>query len=151
MEVINNGRYEWNPFSNELFDGEQAVEGQPEETRRYEVFLKNYWAMRQLDVYNTHYPTQLARAFDQTMEVPQKDVEALFKGLLSSPQVKEVATFIEGRLEGSWSRSISGTTVSREEESPRMSSLPLPSASTRPRRRWKPTCQDVGETGLESR
>lgn len=98
VEVINSDRYAWNPFSNELFDGEQAVEGRPEDTRRYEVFLKNYLAMRQLDVYNTHYPTQLARAFDQTMEVPQKDVEALFKGLLSSPQVKEVAAFIEGRL-----------------------------------------------------
>jgi hypothetical protein len=33
------------------------------------------------------------------MEVPQKDVEKLFRGLLSSPQVKEVASFIESRLE----------------------------------------------------
>ncbi|MDD3909090.1 MAG: hypothetical protein PHN86_03935, partial [Proteiniphilum sp.] len=44
------------------------------------------------------YPTQLARAFDASMEIPQKDVEELFKGLLSSPQVKEVASFIESRL-----------------------------------------------------
>jgi hypothetical protein len=32
------------------------------------------------------------------MEVPQKDVEALFVGLLSSPRVKEVAAFIASRL-----------------------------------------------------
>jgi hypothetical protein len=32
------------------------------------------------------------------MEIPQKDVETLFKGLLSSPEVKEVAAFIESRL-----------------------------------------------------
>ncbi len=54
--------------------------------------------MSQLDVYSPHYPTQLARAFDASMEIPQKDVEELFKGLLSSPQVKEVASFIESRL-----------------------------------------------------
>jgi hypothetical protein len=54
--------------------------------------------MRQLDTYFPHYPTQLSRAFDATMEIPQKDVETLFKGLLSSSEVKEVAAFIESRL-----------------------------------------------------
>ncbi len=54
--------------------------------------------MRQLDPYNSHYPTQLSRAFDDDMEVPRKDVEELFKGVLSSPVVKEVAALIEARL-----------------------------------------------------
>ena len=32
------------------------------------------------------------------MEIPHNDGETLFKGLLSSPEVKEVAAFIESRL-----------------------------------------------------
>ena len=54
--------------------------------------------MRQLDTYSQHYPTQIDRAFEQIMEIPQKNVEDLFVGLLTSPQVKEVAAFIEKRL-----------------------------------------------------
>ena len=98
LEVINSDRYAWNPQSNVLLEGDAEAASRPEDTRRYEVFLKNFLAMKQLDPYNSHYPTQLVRAFDGTMEVPQKDVEELFKALLSSPQVKEVAAFIESRL-----------------------------------------------------
>ncbi len=97
-EVINNGSHTWNPETNEIFNHGDAITGTPEETRRYEVFLKNFHAMRQLDAYSPHYPTQLTRAFDATMELPQRDVEALFIGLLSSPQVKEVAAFVASRL-----------------------------------------------------
>lgn len=100
LQVINNDDYSWDPITNELFDKNGGyVASKPEDIRRYEVFLKNFHAMRQLDTYSPDYPTQLVRAFDGTMEVPQKDVEKLFRGLLSSPQVKEVASFIESRLE----------------------------------------------------
>ncbi|MBZ4652568.1 MAG: Peptidase M3-like family [Proteiniphilum sp.] len=97
-EVINSGSHTWNPETNELFADGNIATGTPEDSRRYEVFLKNFHAMRQLDAYSPHYPTQLVRAFDGTMEVPQKDVEALFVGLLSSPQVKEVGALIASRL-----------------------------------------------------
>lgn len=99
LQVINNDGYLWNANTNELSDKNgTVVTSTPEDTRRYEVFLNNFKAMRQLDAYSPHYPTQLSRAFDATMEVPQHDVEELFKGLLSSPQVKQVASFIESRL-----------------------------------------------------
>lgn len=99
IQVINNDGYLWNLSTNELSDNNgKSVAAKPEDTRRYEVFLENFRMMRQLDPYSPHYPTQLARAFDGAMEVPQKDVEELFRGLLSSPQVKEVAAFIESRL-----------------------------------------------------
>ena len=98
LEVINRDRYAWNPISNQLYDGNEEVTARPEDTRRYEVFLSNYHAMRQLDPYNAHYPSQLDRAFDGTMEIPMKDVRELFQELVSSPTVKEVAAFIESRL-----------------------------------------------------
>lgn len=97
LNVINNISLTWNPYTNEVRDIE-IVSSPSEDIRRYEIFLKNFHVMRKLDPYSSHYPTQLDRAFDGTMEIPQKDVEELFKGLLSSPQVKEVASFIESRL-----------------------------------------------------
>lgn len=97
-QVINDGAYEWDVKNNKLFADGKEVAATPELDKRYEVFLENFHAMKQLDPYSTHYPTQLARAFDGTMEVPQKDVEKLFTDLLSSPMVKEVAAFIESRL-----------------------------------------------------
>ncbi len=98
QEVINNNRYTWNPMSNKLLKDGKEVKSAPESEKRYEIFLKNFLAMRQLDPYSQQYPTQIDRAFNQTMEIPQKDVETLFVELLTSPQVKAVAAFIEKRL-----------------------------------------------------
>lgn len=98
QQVINSDKYAWAPLENKLSENNNEVSATPEPDTRYKIFLDNFHAMCQLDNYYTHYPTQISRAFDATMEIPQKDVEALFKGLLSSPQVKEVAAFIEARL-----------------------------------------------------
>ncbi len=98
QEVINNNRYTWNPMSNKLLKDGKEIKSAPESEKRYEIFLKNFLAMRQLDPYSQQYPTQIDRAFNQTMEIPQKDVETLFVELLTSPQVKAVAAFIEKRL-----------------------------------------------------
>lgn len=97
LNVINNDTYTWNPYTNEVRDNE-VVNSPAEDLKRYEIFLKNFHMMRKQDPYSSYYPTQLDRAFEGTMEIPQKDVEELFKGLLSSPQVKEVAEFIESKL-----------------------------------------------------
>ena len=98
QQVINNSTFEWDLDNNKIYSEGKEVTSTPEPDTRYEVFLENFHAMKQLDPYSTHYPTQLSRAFDGTMEVPQKDVEKLFTDLLSSPLVKEVAAFIKSRL-----------------------------------------------------
>ncbi len=98
QDVINNNKFDWNPISNKLFENNAEAAASPEPDTRYKTFLGNFHAMRQLDAYYSNYPTQISRAFDATMEIPQKDVETLFKGLLASPEVKEVASFIESRL-----------------------------------------------------
>lgn len=97
-DVINSADYDWNPITNEVYENGQSVTISPEESTRYEVFLENYHAMRQLDAYSIKGETQLDRAFDGTMEILQKDVEQLFISLLSSPQVKQVAKLIESRI-----------------------------------------------------
>ena len=98
QEVINSGTYAWHLESNKLYADGEEVASTPEYDKRYEVLLKNFQVMKQLDPYSVHYPTQMARSFDARMEVPQKDVEQLFTNLVSSPMVKEVAAFIESRL-----------------------------------------------------
>jgi hypothetical protein len=98
QQVIDSDKYTWNPETNKVYENGKEIASSPEPDTRYEVFLRNFRAMKSLDAYSPHYPTQLIRAFDQTMEIPQKDVETIFESLLSSPQVKEVAAFIESRL-----------------------------------------------------
>lgn len=97
-KIINNGTLSWNPFSNQVFENGTEQSASPEPDKRYEIFLRNFHAMRSLDDFSSDYPTQLIRAFDAVMEIPQKDVEQLFVTLLSSPEVKEVAAFIKSRL-----------------------------------------------------
>ena len=41
LEVINSDQYAWNPVTNQLYEGNAEVSSHPEDTRRYEVFLKN--------------------------------------------------------------------------------------------------------------
>lgn len=96
--VIDNPEYEWNPYTNTVTkDGEQ-VDVKPEPDTRYQYFLGNFHAMQQLDRFNPRYPTAIARAFDEDMEVSFDEIEKLFNDFCSSPQVGEVAKLIESRL-----------------------------------------------------
>ena len=97
-QVINSDNYTWNPVSNKIFGNNSEVKATPEPDKRYQVLLGNFHAMRAVDAYNTNFPTYVSRAFDEAMEIPQEDVERLFTGFISSPQVKEVASLIRKRL-----------------------------------------------------
>lgn len=97
-EVINNDKYTWNPISNKISENGKEVASNPENGHRYDVLLENFRANQKVDIYSPHFPTALSRNFDATMEIPQKDVETLFKSLLLSPQVKEVAAYIKSKL-----------------------------------------------------
>lgn len=97
-QVINKGDLEWNPFTNSLQQQGSVVSSEPEGGERYRVLLRNFHAMRAVDPYYPNHPTYIDRAFGQTMEIPQPEVEQLFIDLLSSAQVKKVSTFIQERL-----------------------------------------------------
>ena len=96
--VINNPEYEWNPYANTVIKDGKAVEMKSEPDTRYQYFLGNFQAMQQLDRFNPRYPTAIARAFDEDMEVSFDEIEKLFDDFCSSPQVGEVAQLIEQRL-----------------------------------------------------
>ena len=96
--VIDNPGYDWNPFSNTVFQGGKEVGAKPEPDTRYRYFLDNFHAMQQQDRYNPRYPTAIDRAFDGDMEVSFDEIEQLFDTFCRSPQVGEVARLIEQRL-----------------------------------------------------
>ena len=96
--VINNPEYDWNPYANTVTKDGQQVDVKPEPDTRYQYFLDNFHAMQQLDRFNPRYPTAIARAFEEDMEVSFDEIEQLFDTYCSSPQVGEVAQLIEQRL-----------------------------------------------------
>lgn len=96
--VIDNPEYDWNPFSNKVFQGGKEVSAKAEPDTRYQYFLDNFHAMRQLDRYSPRYPTALSRAFDRDMEVSFDEIERLFDAFCSAPEVEEVAALISRRM-----------------------------------------------------
>ncbi|MBR5651784.1 MAG: hypothetical protein IKW93_06180 [Bacteroidales bacterium] len=96
--VINNPEYDWNPYANTVTKDGKQVNVKPEPDTRYQYFLDNFHAMQQLDRFNPRYPTAIARAFEEDMEVSFDEIEQLFDTYCSSPQVGEVAKLIEQRL-----------------------------------------------------
>jgi hypothetical protein len=96
--MVNSGKYQWDPFSNTIFENGKAIAGEHEANDRYRTWLSTFQAMRLIDSYSPLYPTHIRRSFDVSREIPEKDVEAMFGKLLSSPQVKKVAILIRKRL-----------------------------------------------------
>lgn len=96
--VINNPDYDWNPYDNTVTKDGKEVSVKAEPDTRYHYFLDNFHAMQQVDRYNPGYPTAIARAFDEDMEVSFDEIEKLFDAFCSSPQVGEVAQLIEQRM-----------------------------------------------------
>jgi len=96
--VINSPTHQWNPTTNKVYqDGKEIAMGR-EEDERYRQFLNVFQTRRMIDAYSPKYPTQIIRNFETGQEILEKDVEALFVELLSSPQVRKVAALIQKRL-----------------------------------------------------
>lgn len=96
--VINNPAYQWNPVSNKVYKDGQEVTDTPEPDTRYANLLNLFNKMKGMDPYTPMYPTFIMRSFDGGMEIPREQVEQLFTGLCSSPQVKQVGELISKRL-----------------------------------------------------
>lgn len=97
-DIINSGKYNWNPVRNKVYEAGKEVSLSNEPNIRYQHLLDNFKALKAMDPYNPFFSTYIQRKFDSEMEIPLTDVEKLFEDLLSSPEVKKVATLIEKRL-----------------------------------------------------
>jgi hypothetical protein len=96
--VINNNSYNWNPYSNKIFESGKEKQCTPESNTRYQHLINNFQAVKAIDAYSPNYPTYINRKFEEEFEIPQKEVEKLFTDFVSSPIVKDVAKIIEKRL-----------------------------------------------------
>lgn len=97
-QVINNPKFEWAPFRNEVFSGNQKVEFNTEPDTRYSHLLGLFQITQKIDEYSPLFPNYITRKFDDEMEIPVEQVEAMFVELVSHPVLKEVAAIIEKRL-----------------------------------------------------
>jgi hypothetical protein len=96
--VINSDEYSWNPFSNEVRADGEAVEADPEGTVRYSHLNNIFNALKNMDPYYPGADTYIKRSFELDMEIPQAEVEALFRGYAASPLLADVAKLISERL-----------------------------------------------------
>lgn len=108
--VIDNPRVDWNPFTNTVAvapsttveegapDKPAVTDGTPEPGTRYARLLSQFHAARKADPYSPSAPTQIKRVFEVNREMPEARVEALFKEILTSPLVAQVAKEAEKKL-----------------------------------------------------
>ena len=97
-EVINNAELVWNPYTNKVWKNDVEQKVVPEPDTRYQHLLNEFKEIRKADPYNPFNPDYISRKFDREMEIPEKDVEALFVNLISSPEIKLTGQLISKRL-----------------------------------------------------
>jgi hypothetical protein len=97
-EVINNPDLQWNPYANTVTRNGENVDFQMESTERYKHLLNLFNAIKQIDAYYPGNENYISRHFNNGMEIPQPEVEALFREYASSPLLREVGKFISERL-----------------------------------------------------
>ena len=96
--VINNGEYLWHPYCNQIKIQESQITNNPEPYTRYERILEVAHAYFEEDPYCPTAPTGIIRNFEEGMEFPAAELDSLFRALVGSEQVKEVADVIRARL-----------------------------------------------------
>ncbi len=98
QEVINNQEYIWYPTTNKVLKNGQQIDYTAEPDTRYEMFYNNCKSLMDADIYCPTYSTYIQRAFEQAMEISDKEIENMFTNFIGSDEVKNVAQIIEKRL-----------------------------------------------------
>ena len=88
--AINSKDYIWKPYS----DTQDAHEPYT----RYERILNIARACFEADKYCPSAPSAITRNFEEGMEIPAAEIDSLFRALVGSPQVAQVAAVIKERL-----------------------------------------------------
>ena len=89
QQAINGAEFVWKPYS----DGSEA-----EPYTRYQKILDVAHAYFASDAYCPSVPTGIQRNFEEGVEIPAAELDSLFRALVGSEQVKQVASIIRERL-----------------------------------------------------
>lgn len=100
LAVINSADYDWNPFTNEVFQSGTSTKVQTtaEPDTRYRQILNIFRAEQLLDPYYPQSPSLMDRRFQLDREIPENEVETILKTVLRAPVLKKIARLIEERL-----------------------------------------------------
>ena len=91
--AINNPDYIWQPTANS-----QELTAEHEPYTRYERILATAHALMEEDRYCPSAPTGILRNFEEGVEIPAAELDSLFRALVGSEQVQQVAAIIRERL-----------------------------------------------------
>ena len=89
--AINNPDFIWQPYADEIEENEPYT--------RYEKILEIARAYFAEDAYCPSAPTGIQRNFEEGVEIPAEELDSLFRALVGSKQVAQVAAIIKERLE----------------------------------------------------
>mgnify|MGYP003299116131 FL=1 len=101
--VVNNDKLLWCPTTN-LVSGNPTsdiklkVDISREPDTRYQQIINIFRAGQQIDAYRPDAPTHVLRTFNEDLEIPMEEIEALFTQLIESDEIKQVAALIRERL-----------------------------------------------------
>ena len=101
--VVNNDKLLWCPPTNLVSgnpdsDIKLKVDISREPDTRYQQIINIFRAGQQIDAYRPDAPTHVLRTFNEDLEIPMEEIEALFTQLIESDEIKQVAALIRERL-----------------------------------------------------
>ena len=97
--AVNGANYVWRPYEGVSELGNEGMnEGVSEPYTRYERILEIAQAYFAADPYCPTAPTGIIRNFEEGVEIPAEELDSLFRALVGSPQVAQVAAVIRERL-----------------------------------------------------
>ena len=101
--VVNNDKLLWCPTTNHVSgnpgsDIKLKVDISREPDTRYQQIINIFRAGKQIDAYRPDAPTHVLRTFNEDLEIPMEEIEALFTQLIESDEIKQVAALIRERL-----------------------------------------------------
>ena len=101
--VVNNEDLLWCPITNHVSgkpdsDIKLKVDVSRESDTRYQQIINIFHAAQQIDAYRNDAPTHVLRTFNEDLEIPMEEIEALFTQLIESEEIKQVAQLIRERL-----------------------------------------------------
>lgn len=101
--VVNNDKLLWCPTTNHVSgnpdsDIKLKVDISREPDTRYQQIINIFRAGLQIDAYRPDAPTHVLRTFNEDLEIPMEEIEALFTQLIESDEIKQVAALIRERL-----------------------------------------------------
>ena len=101
--VVNNDQLLWCPTTNIVSGNPNSniklkVDVSREPDTRYQQIINIFHALQSIDTYRPDAPSHVLRTFNEDLQIPFEEIEALFTQLLQSDEVKQVARIIRERL-----------------------------------------------------